>query len=217
MAAWLSTTAGTGNSASTAATVWISSNTATTSATTISSAMANALYSSQHLTVPTASPLVMAVRRLMGDCSIEDGEECRITLPDGGVLEVAADGSYVVNDANSKVIYRANRLRDFNSFMNASDKIEEFIRFCGAVGVRQGDMLGIPLKHFIAWLVLEAAKADGEPEPDLLLLPDLRRTARPHCATCGRFLAKKLKSNKIEFCRPRCFEEKLRVLDQKVT
>ena len=27
---------------------------------------------------------------------------------------------------------------------NASDKLEEFIRFCGEHGVRQGEMLGLP-------------------------------------------------------------------------
>lgn len=97
-----------------------------------------------------------------GPIKIRDGQEARIELPDGSVIEVADDGSYVINDRDAKVTYRANRVLDFNSFINASDKLETFIKFCGEIGVRQGEMLDLQIRHFIAWLVVEAAKADGE-------------------------------------------------------
>lgn len=138
---------------------------------------------------------------------IKDGHGLTIKMPDGGALIVEKNGSYRIDDADSKVIYRANRVRDFNPFLNASDKLEDFIRFCGSVGVTQDEMLQIPIQHFIAWLVIEAAKADGEPEPAMPLLPDL--TAKPRCRSCGRFTSRKLKQARLDFCRPRCFESAL--------
>ena len=142
--------------------------------------------------------------------NIHDGQELTLRMPDGGLLEVSKDGSYVLNDKDSKVIYRANRVRDFNPFLNASDKIEDFIRFCGSVGVKQDEMMDIPIRLFIAWLVIEAAKADGEPEPaDVPLLPDLKARAKPRCRSCGRFTSRKLQLRKLEFCRPICFESAL--------
>ena len=141
---------------------------------------------------------------------IADGRAINIRMPDGGFLEVSKDGSYVLNDKDSKVIYRANRIHDFNPFLNASDKIEEFIRFCGSVGVKQDEMMDVPIRLFIAWLVIEAAKADGEPEPaDVPLLPDLKARAKPRCRSCGRFTSRKLQLRKLEFCRPVCFESAL--------
>lgn len=140
------------------------------------------------------------------DININDGRPHTIRFQDGTIIDVKANGSFEIKDEDAKVIYRANRSRDFNPFINASDKLEDFIKFCGTVGVRQGDMLGIPLKHFIAWLVIEAARADGEPEPSVPLLSDLRMNAQPHCRQCGRFISSSLFSQKLEFCRPVCFE-----------
>ena len=150
--------------------------------------------------------LVRDTLRLLGECEIADGEPCKIRLPDGGMLEVDADGSYRINDKDAKVIYRANRMRDFNSFINASDKLESFIKFCGEIGVRQGEMLDIPVRHFIAWLIVEAALADGE-KPQAL--PDLREHVLPRCNGCGRFIPRKLVARKITFCRPVCLEREL--------
>lgn len=186
-------------------------NTSTTATTTtvpvsISNNVINTLYSTQHILDAMDSNLVRDVLKLMGECSIQDGESCTITLPDGGVLQVERDGSYKINDRNSRVIYRASRVRDFNPFLNASDKLEDFIKFCGEAGVKQDEVLGIPIKHFIAWLIVESAKADKEPEPDIPLLPDLRNENRPHCNSCGRFISKKLKAKKIDYCRVSCFE-----------
>lgn len=141
--------------------------------------------------------------------TVRDGVERTINLPDGTVISVTKDGSFTISDKEAKVIYRANRVRDFNTFLNASDKLEAFIKFCGTLGVRQDEMLNIPVKHFIAWLIVESARADNEPEPDILLLADLRKQAKPHCASCGRFISPRLKARKIEFCAAACFDRGL--------
>ena len=137
---------------------------------------------------------------------VVDGNEANITLPDGTVVRVKKDGSHTIEDKDAKVIYRANRVREFNPFINVSDRLEEFIAFCGDQGVRRGEMLEIPIKLFIAWIALEAARADQEPEPDIKLLPDLRRRALPRCPSCQRFVSAAKRAARIEFCAPRCFE-----------
>lgn len=136
------------------------------------------------------------------------GKARTITFPDGTVIDFRKDGSFEIFDQYAKKIYSAARCYDFNPFLNASDKLEEFIKFCGSVGVRQGDMLGIPIKSFVQWLVIEAAKADGEEAAALLALPK-PDIGIPRCRTCGRFMSPQLKADRIDFCRPECLEVKL--------
>lgn len=131
-----------------------------------------------------------------------------LELPDGAYLEIGADGSYLFKEDDAKVRYKAAP-RDFNPFLNASDKIEDFIKFCGQHGVRKDEMLQLPLKLFIAWLVIEAAKADQEPEPNIPLLPDLRKRTEARCAQCGRFMKRTIKAKQIDVCRVECFEARI--------
>lgn len=138
---------------------------------------------------------------------VRDGDPALIRLPDGTKIDVKADGSFTMLDEDAQVIYRANRVRDFNPFINASDKIEEFVRFCGDQGVRQDEMLRLPLNLFIAWLVVEAARADQEPDPDVPLLADLRERQRPRCTSCGRFMRHALAQKQIAVCSSRCFDK----------
>lgn len=171
----------------------------TTNSTAMAIAQAN---TSQGLFYAPPLPFIP----LTADYHVADGYECAIKMPDGSIIVVKTDGSYVINDKDAKVTYRANRVREFNSYINASDKLEDFIRFCGEAGVRQDEMLNIPIKHFIAWLVVEAAQADGE--KPAMALPDLRR--KPvHCASCGRFMSLKMITRKLNTCRAACFERQL--------
>lgn len=181
-------------------TTWICTNTATTSTTGTSGTP----------TLTQAQALLGMVGGMSPDIHLNDGRAHTIHFPDGTIIEVRPNGSFEIHDKDAKVVYRANRSRDFNPFLNASDKLEDFIAFCGTAGVRQDDMLSIPIKHFIAWLVIEAARADGEPEPEApLLLPDLRPQSLPRCLSCGRFMSPRVKARKLDFCRPSCFEAKL--------
>lgn len=178
---------------------YTSSNPATTSTTTTST----------YMNVPVSSLQAMHLLEIDRILNFTDGQPHTLRFPDGTVIEVEANGSFTINDKNAKVVYKANRSRNFNPFLNASDKLEDFIKFCGQAGVKQDEVLNIPIKHFIGWLIVESAKADHEPTPDIPLLPDLRKENRPHCLVCGRFMSKKLKARKIEFCRPSCFETAL--------
>ena len=142
------------------------------------------------------------------ELSVKVGQAYTLNLPDGAKLKVETDGSYQLRDENARITYRACRIRAFNSFLNASDKIEAFIRFCGQAGVRKNEMLKLPLDLFVSWLVLEAAKADGEPEPNILLLPDLRKRQKPRCL-CGRFLKRSLFAAGVAYCSGACLDRHL--------
>lgn len=145
-----------------------------------------------------------------GPLRIDDGQPIKIELPDGTIIDVKADGSFTIEDKAAKVIYRAARMRDFNPFINVSDRLEQFIEFCGKQGVRQGEMLELPINLFIGWLAIEAARADKEPDPAIPLLPDLRKRMTPRCPGCGRFTLAEMRVRHIEFCAPPCFERHYR-------
>ena len=135
------------------------------------------------------------------------GERATLTLPDGGKLHIEADGSYRVEDANTKIIYKANRFREFNTFLNASDRVEDFIRYCGQFGVGQNELLALPLKLFIVWLIAEAAEADGMPEEEEAnrLKLEFKSRARPRCG-CGRFIARARAAKGASYCNGACYE-----------
>jgi len=119
-------------------------------------------------------------------------------LPDGGKLCVDFNGNYEVVDRNSKVTYKANTHREFNQYVSTSDLLEDFIKDLGDLGVKQSEVLNIPIELFINWLIMKAAEADGEPEPDI---PKLAPPPKHHrCRLCGRFLSSKFKQLKLDFC-----------------
>lgn len=74
--------------------------------------------------------------------------------------------------------------REFNEFINASDKLEEFIRWLGTEGVKQSEVMAIPLELFVKWLIIRACEKDGEEPGVTLQLP--ARTAR--CLGCQKFM-----------------------------
>jgi len=121
-------------------------------------------------------------------------------LPDGAKLSIDFNGNYEIADRNAKVVYKANNLREFNRFINASDLLEDFIRYAGEHGARQGDVLGIPIEYFIGWLVMKAAETDGDPMPKDI--PTLPSPALPRCRACGRFLKKSFVEKGLQFCDP---------------
>jgi hypothetical protein len=88
-------------------------------------------------------------------------------FPDGALLALDRNGNAYIEDSDAKVIYKANRIREFNPYMNASDLLETFIRDLGKLGVTQSGMLEVPVMAFIHWLAIEAAKKDGDPIDDL--------------------------------------------------
>lgn len=77
----------------------------------------------------------------------------------------------------------------FNPYVNASDRLEEFIAYLGTEGVRSSEVMGMPLELFIKWLVIEACKADDEPVPEGVVVA-LPRPSQPRCLGCQRFMRK---------------------------
>lgn len=147
-----------------------------------------------------------------GKITIEPGYEAFIELPDGATLHVLPDGSYVIKDANAKVTYKANRVREFNRYVNASDLLEEFIDFVDGVGgIDKDAFMALPVESFIRWLVLRAAQADGEDEPGdaeavkahiapPAALPAPSKAIARNCRCCGRFVSRKRADHGMRFC-----------------
>lgn len=135
-------------------------------------------------------------------------------LHDGAKLRIDMQGNYTIEDTEAKVIYKANRVREFNPYLNASDLLEKFIKDMGEEDVRQNELLKLPVSVFIHWLVLQAAVKDGDSTDDLpslkdvlpIVLPALpapvKLTKWPRCMSCGRFIFKKYANLQLFVCSP---------------
>ena len=133
-------------------------------------------------------------------------EKRSIELPDGARLEVDDQGNYRIEDKDAKVTYRANRMREFSPHLNASDMLAQFVKYVGLLGVRQKEVLGLPIELFISWLIIEAAERDKDPVPDDVKRiehhPQIIEAQRPKCLACGRFIPRLYYRNRFPFCRP---------------
>ena len=138
------------------------------------------------------------------DLELPDRWYGQIHLPDGAYVRVEKDQSYSIVDKYAKVTYRANRIRDFNRYINASDLIEEFIHFLMSEGVPPALMLKIPIEVFINFLVLRAAEVDREPVPSDVKIADHpalpKPSSNPRCNHCGRFITSEKHVHGINFC-----------------
>jgi hypothetical protein len=143
-----------------------------------------------------------------------DGQNIKIGLPDGSVFCLADDGSYTIADKDAKITYRANRIREFNRFLNASDLMEEFIAFLGTKGARQKDVLGVPIEVFINWLIMRAAMQDNVPVPEGLRIENHPRlmAPKPRCRSCGRFIPRRHMEAGVPFCNEAHMALKARAL-----
>lgn len=75
---------------------------------------------------------------------------------------------------------------EFNRFVNASDLLEEFIAWLGGQGVRQGEVLTLPLDLFVKWLIIRACEQDKVEPGVVLALP--AAPPQPRCLGCQRFM-----------------------------
>ena len=139
---------------------------------------------------------------------ISDGQEIVIDLPDGTTLKVEKSGNFTVDDKDSKVLYKGNKIREFNRYINSSDLLQDFIRFLGNHGVRQSEVLNVPIELFVNWLILQSAEADGEDAPDNItpverhpkLVDCKRKSILGKCLRCGRFISQNKTKAGFNFC-----------------
>ena len=141
-----------------------------------------------------------------GDYDVQPGSV--LTLPDGTIINVDDLGNFTLTDKDAKVTYKGNNVREFNRHINASDLLEAFIKDLGKEGVKQSEVLNVPIEVFINWLIFQAAEQDGDDAPDNV--PLLETSVKPHkhpkCLCCGRFIKKVLTEHKIFFCSPKHHE-----------
>jgi len=95
--------------------------------------------------------------------------------------------------------------QEFNRYINASDLLKEFIAFLGTQGVRQHQVLKMPLDFFIKWIIIRACEEDQvEPNVELPALPP--PAPRKQCLGCGQFMkAESLIPLHGEMCASRHF------------
>lgn len=128
--------------------------------------------------------------------------EFELDLPDGTKLRYKS-GNFEIDDANAKLKYKANRVRNFNRFLNASDVIADFLEYVSKLGVAPDspdEVLQLPIELLIKFLIIEAAKADNDdaPLPEVAQLEAATKVAflppppavKPlmRCFSCGRFI-----------------------------
>lgn len=83
--------------------------------------------------------------------------------------------------------------REFNRYINASDLLEEFIRWVGEQGASKEELLAMPMEFFVKWIILKACEDEG-PDVPKLALPQAR------CIGCQRFMRRA----PVPFHGPKC-------------
>lgn len=87
--------------------------------------------------------------------------------------------------------------RILNKYLNASDLLEDFILDMKPLGIRQNEVLSVPIELFINWLIIRSAEEDGLDAPALARLPDKRRD---RCWDCGKFINSQQRQSGMFFC-----------------
>jgi hypothetical protein len=127
-------------------------------------------------------------------------------LPDHSRLVIDDHGNYKIEDQDAKVTYQANRIREFSPHLNASDMLAKFVEYVGSLGVRQTEVLSLPIELFINWLIIEAAERDHDPvPPEVVPVPqhrELKMLVKPKCLKCGRFIPALHRRHRFPFCDP---------------
>lgn len=152
------------------------------------------------------APDFLTLPKKDGEAELPDGFAITIRMRDGSKLVVDAQGNYRIEDTDAKVTYKANRVLEFNPYLNASDLLARFIRSLRDVGVWREDVPTLPLALFVNWLILEAAEQDGIPAPADTVQPERHRllTARvkPRCVVCHRFIRRAIAAQGFVYCTP---------------
>lgn len=153
-------------------------------------------------TIPTNSIVyytdIELDNKLSGNIKVDHNS--KLELPDGTIIDLDNSGNFEIIDKDAKIIYKANRTREFNKFINASDLLENFIKDLGKVNIRQGEVLNIPIEMFINWIIHKSAEQDGDSVPNNIPALNNNKYKHPKCKCCGRFIKKELVSKGLNFC-----------------
>lgn len=103
-----------------------------------------------------------------------------------GMQSRLQQGSKALGTLNTLV--GGGRPNTFNKYVQGSDLLEEFITFLGEEGVRQGEVMDLPVELFVKWLVIRACEEDQEDPQITLELP--APTPQPRCLGCQKFMAR---------------------------
>jgi len=117
-----------------------------------------------------------------------------LELPDGTIIDIEDDHHYTIHDSNTRVAREHCTIQAFNRFLNASELLEAFIKDMAPSGIRQDQVLKVPIEGFINWLIFQAAKADGDDLPE--------QYYNHRCIYCQKFIARKLVVMGVNFCNP---------------
>jgi len=134
-----------------------------------------------------------------------------LELPDGTIIDVKDRHNYTIHDANTQISREHCTIRAFNRFINASEMLEGFIKDMAPIGIRQDQILKVPVEAFINWLIFKAAESDGD------VLPSSHYNHR--CIYCKQFLLRKLVVMGVNFCSPDHLDRylhKVNLIEQKV-
>ncbi len=157
------------------------------------------------VTIPNSVPVYDP-----GPVFIPDAVIRQIKMADGSIIHIDAQGNFRIEDANAKVTYTANRVRNFNPYVNAGDLLARFIDYVRVEipGIRRSDIPGLPLQVFVHWLILEAASRDGDPvPPEVIPVPESRMLTarvRPQCRLpiCRRYIPRISIDTGFNYCNP---------------
>lgn len=134
----------------------------------------------------------------------QSNAETKLTLPNGTVVKINHDDTVVIDDSDARTLYKSPPSRGFNRYLNGSDLLEGFIGYCADQGLSKKEFTQLPIELFIYWLVVEAARSDGDPVDDTLPLLESAvskvKIVYHRCKCCGKFLSTKYKQKNIDFC-----------------
>jgi len=183
--------------------ITVSNTTFTTGSAATSSWYTNTTGTTSTASGITVSDVVKGVTQYI-DGDVEVKPFSTLKLPDGSEVNVDGHGNFTISDKNAVVTYKGSNVREFNKHINASDLLESFIKDLGDLGVKQNEVLDVPIELFINWLIFQAAEQDGDDAPNDV--PLLESSVTPHkhpkCLSCGKFIKKALVEHKIHFCSP---------------
>jgi hypothetical protein len=140
------------------------------------------------------------------EIKIPDGVHSNATfiLPNDVKIHLFADDHIEIDESDGHQIYKTAPVRGFNKYLNASDLMEDFVRYCATQKITRREFQNLPISLFICWIILESAKADGDPTEESQLLLDQQKKTHINpvhrCRCCGKFISPKLVEEGVNFC-----------------